>query len=274
MSSLTPEQRQNIRKLKAAAQRYGASPRELKALLEAASVESNFRHLSYGDRDSQGILQQRPSAGWGSNESVETDAGQFLTAARKVSSGGFKGSAGKLAQAVQRSAFPGRYDERAGLADQLAGGSSYSGSSPTSSTPTTADPEARQRLLLAYLSDRHNPDALLQLGYGLKNLPQPQAPAPSTRGSGTKPAKLLELFYDPAGLASPGRDHYDHVHVAAAHKSLPALMKAAGRYGLTITSVEGGKHAPHSYHYRGMAFDAAGDPKDMAAFARHLARAR
>lgn len=107
----------------AAASQFGATPREQKALVEAGLVESGIQHLSGGDRDSTGFLQQRPSQGWGPvGESVGTDTAQFLRAARKLTRQGFKGSAGALAQAVQRSAFPGRYDERAADAEALLGG--------------------------------------------------------------------------------------------------------------------------------------------------------
>ena len=43
-------------------------------------------------------------------------------------------------------------------------------------------------------------------------------------------------------------------------------MGRARSYGLRITSTTGGKHARHSYHYAGRAFDAAGSPRAMRAF--------
>lgn len=106
----------------------GASERALLAAFEAALVESNMRNLDYGDRDSLGVFQQRPSAGWGSQDQV-TDpvyaARAFFLGPDRAGSvvGGnvepgavardasFNGSAGQLAQAVQRSAFPERYDQ-------------------------------------------------------------------------------------------------------------------------------------------------------------------
>jgi hypothetical protein len=91
------------------------SDRVRRALLMAMRVESSFHDLSYGDRDSEGVLQQRPSTGWGpASETAETDIKQFLTKARRLERQGFKGTAGQLAQAVQRSAFPDRYDQVAG----------------------------------------------------------------------------------------------------------------------------------------------------------------
>ena len=35
------------------------------AAFEAALVESGMQNLNYGDRDSIGVFQQRPSQGWG-----------------------------------------------------------------------------------------------------------------------------------------------------------------------------------------------------------------
>lgn len=182
---LSTEQRRNVRRVIQRAKRKGASPRELKAAVTAAAVESNYRHLSYGDRDSVGILQQRPSQGWGpAGESIERDVDQFLAQARKVNRAGFKGSAGQLAQAVQRSAFPGRYDERGSEADRLirqfggkvspSGGGSPQKSSGgrvvarTTTTPGVDNSALRQSLKLDYLQNRGKPGALISLATGLQ----------------------------------------------------------------------------------------------------------
>jgi hypothetical protein len=106
----------------------GASERAMLAAFEAALVESNMQNLDYGDLDSLGVFQQRPAAGWGSPEQltdpVYAARAFFLGPQRAGAVGGgnaepgavardetFSGSAGELAQAVQRSAFPGRYDK-------------------------------------------------------------------------------------------------------------------------------------------------------------------
>ena len=79
MAELTAEQRANIKKALKVAKAKGATRREQKALVEAMGVESNYRHLPYGDRDSTGILQQRDNGAWGKpGESVETDVAQLL----------------------------------------------------------------------------------------------------------------------------------------------------------------------------------------------------
>ena len=87
---------------------------------DAASL--NLPHDAVGtDHDSVGVFQQRPSMGWGTTEELmdpKIAAQRYYDALEKVE--GREGmSVGERAQAVQRSAFPDRYDERAGEARTL-----------------------------------------------------------------------------------------------------------------------------------------------------------
>ena len=62
--------------------RHGASPKVRLAAFETAIVESGVHNLNYGDRDSLGVFQQRPSAGWGTPAqvtNVDYAATQFIT---------------------------------------------------------------------------------------------------------------------------------------------------------------------------------------------------
>jgi hypothetical protein len=99
------------------AKRMHASPKVTLALVEAGIVESGLRNLPYGDRDSLGFLQQRPSQGWRCPRNITCASWDFLRRAipieRECS------TAGRLAQAVQRSAFPDRYDQRRAQALQV-----------------------------------------------------------------------------------------------------------------------------------------------------------
>lgn len=93
-----------------------ASDRLRLALFEAGIVESNLRDLPGGDRDSVGPLQQRPGGDWPRGVAPRRDpylaALAFLRVARRmVSSQPAGATAGQIAQAVQRSAYPKRYDE-------------------------------------------------------------------------------------------------------------------------------------------------------------------
>lgn len=155
----------------------GASPRETKALVEALSVETDIRNLNYGDLDSVGALQQRPGQGWKHADNVRLATRDFLKQAR--ANRGLKGSAGTLAQSVQRSKFPDRYDAQGSYAEQLIGsqGAKTSGgaSNPTPSImggmasrtvkETVNDPDAEKRVALATHLMQTNPHSiLLRLG--------------------------------------------------------------------------------------------------------------
>jgi len=123
--------------------------------LATALQESGLRNLTYGDRDSLGLFQQRPSQGWGTaNEILDPvhASTRFYEALEKVS-GWQSLSVSQAAQAVQRSGFPEAYAKWEPLATALqkaiapvlskAGGAS-AGPSPSgangtgSSTPATA----------------------------------------------------------------------------------------------------------------------------------------
>jgi hypothetical protein len=98
-----------IRLALAQAKRMAASFKVALALIEAGIVESGLRNLPYGDRDSLGFLQQRPSQGWAHPMNISYASWDFLRRAIPIQ--GRYGTAGALAQAVQRSAFPGRYNQ-------------------------------------------------------------------------------------------------------------------------------------------------------------------
>jgi hypothetical protein len=155
-----------------------ASPREAKALFEAGITESSLRNLNYGDRDSLGSLQQRPSSGYTHPRQPYLAALDFLRQAHQANTQG--GSAGQLAQRVQRSAFPGRYDQHSAEAARfLAGvqtGSRGGVPGTTTTTSTTGlSPDAIQgrRALLAQfvLGNQRDPVALAQ---GIQALNQTQ----------------------------------------------------------------------------------------------------
>jgi hypothetical protein len=101
----------------AQATRMHASPKVTLALIEAGIVESNLRNLPYGDRDSLGFLQQRLSQGWRCPRNITCAAWDFVRRAIPIEHD--YPTAGALAQAVQRSAFPDRYDRAEGRARQV-----------------------------------------------------------------------------------------------------------------------------------------------------------
>lgn len=95
----------------------GMSRRDIQTALITAMVESNLINVNYGDRDSLGLFQQRPSQGWGTPEQVQDPqyaARKFYTTLRALGDERYQMGMGEAAQAVQRSAYPDRYAERIG----------------------------------------------------------------------------------------------------------------------------------------------------------------
>ena len=90
--------------------------------LAAALQESQLHNLSYGDRDSVGLFQQRPSQGWGSAGQImhpDYAAAAFFKALGRVH-GWQAMSVTDAAQAVQRSDAPQAYASWEPLARTLA----------------------------------------------------------------------------------------------------------------------------------------------------------
>ena len=99
----------------------GMSRRDIRIGLMVALQESGLRNLDYGDRDSLGIFQQRPSQGWGTPDQVtnaEYAAQKFFNALKGVKNRD-EMSLTLAGQAVQRSAYPYAYADDADDAAQL-----------------------------------------------------------------------------------------------------------------------------------------------------------
>lgn len=123
-ADLSDEQRRNAATIVATARDMGAPPRAWLVALATAMQESTLHNLSYGDRDSLGLFQQRPSQGWGSPAQV-TDpvhaTRQFIDHLMAIP-GWQTLPVTDAAQDVQRSAFPDAYARWEGLAAQLVTG--------------------------------------------------------------------------------------------------------------------------------------------------------
>jgi hypothetical protein len=122
-----PEQMSNAATITAIALRRGLPARAATIALATAIQESKLRNIRYGDRDSVGLFQQRPSQGWGTVEQIldpEYTTNKFYDALVKVD-GWETGTITVVAQKVQRSAYPEAYadHEQEGriLASSLAG---------------------------------------------------------------------------------------------------------------------------------------------------------
>lgn len=108
---LDPAQAENATTIAAVAKRSGLADRAVTVAFAAALQESKLRNLAYGDLDSLGLFQQRPSQGWGMPSELLVPsyaAGAFFAALVKVR-GWEAMPVGDAAQAVQRSAGPDAY---------------------------------------------------------------------------------------------------------------------------------------------------------------------
>lgn len=95
----------------ATAQNRGLPPRATTIAIATAFQESKLRNIDFGDRDSLGLFQQRPSQGWGTAEQVQDPAyaiGAFYDGLVEVE-GYEEMEITDAAQEVQRSAFPQAY---------------------------------------------------------------------------------------------------------------------------------------------------------------------
>lgn len=93
------------------AQKRGLPARAGTIAIATAIQESKLRNLTYGDRDSLGLFQQRPSQGWGTEEQILDPVyatNKFYDALVKVD-GYERMRITEIAQEVQRSAYPEAY---------------------------------------------------------------------------------------------------------------------------------------------------------------------
>jgi hypothetical protein len=114
VTDISQEQLANAAIIVSVGRSMGLSTRDIQIGLITAMTESNLINVNYGDRDSLGLFQQRPSQGWGTPEQVTNPqyaAGKFFKALIGLGDRRFGMGMGEAAQAVQRSAFPDRYAE-------------------------------------------------------------------------------------------------------------------------------------------------------------------
>jgi cell wall-associated NlpC family hydrolase len=121
IGDLTEEQRRNAATIIGVAREMGAPPRAWLIALATAMQESTLRNINYGDRDSLGLFQQRPSQGWGSPAEVTDPVyATRIFIERLLQVGGWEDMPVTVAaQTVQRSAFPDAYAKWEGLAAEL-----------------------------------------------------------------------------------------------------------------------------------------------------------
>jgi LysM repeat protein len=121
---LDATQRANAATIVSVGRSLGVPARGIVIALAAAMTESNLENLSYGDRDSVGLFQQRPSQGWGTAAELQNTtyaARLFFGGPQSPNKGTTAGlldipgwekmSVTQAAQAVQKSAYPSAYGQ-------------------------------------------------------------------------------------------------------------------------------------------------------------------
>lgn len=119
--TVTAEQVTNARTIAEVAHARGLPDRAIVIALATAQQESRLRNLDYGDRDSLGLFQQRPSAGWGTDAQVQDPvyaAGQFYDHLVLVPDWE-TGRLTKIAQKVQLSGYPEAYSQWETMATEM-----------------------------------------------------------------------------------------------------------------------------------------------------------
>jgi cell wall-associated NlpC family hydrolase len=123
VSDLDPEQRAIVELIIAIGKQRRLPPRAWQIAIQAGMTESRLHNLHYGDRDSLGIFQMRPSQGWGSVAQVTDPVYQinkFYDVLLRVP-GWETQRPGDTAQEIERSAFPLRYHQWEPLAVNVIG---------------------------------------------------------------------------------------------------------------------------------------------------------
>ncbi len=110
-ADLTINQVRNARTIIAIVHKKKLPKRAAVIAVATAMQESSLRNLHWGDRDSQGLFQQRPSSGWGTPAQV-TDpqyaTSKFLAELQRIPRWKTRPLT-EAAQTVQRSAYPNAY---------------------------------------------------------------------------------------------------------------------------------------------------------------------
>ncbi|MBO0840242.1 MAG: C40 family peptidase [Sciscionella sp.] len=110
-ANLTAEQKQTVALIVSVGKKRNLPPLAWQVAIQAGMTESGLRNLTYGDRDSLGIFQMRPSQNWGNASQVtnaDYEVNKFFDVLLSVPNWQHQ-RPGDSAQDVERSAFPDRY---------------------------------------------------------------------------------------------------------------------------------------------------------------------
>lgn len=155
-TTLSQEQARNASIIVAVSVERGLPEQAAVVAIATAYQESALRNLDYGDRDSLGLFQQRPSYGWGTEEEIMDpwySSKRFYEELVKFDNWEST-DVNDMAQKVQRSGFPEAYRKHEANARAIAG--ALRGSAPETFSclsfeeAPTADEAAFERVLAAF----------------------------------------------------------------------------------------------------------------------------
>ncbi|MFJ1644180.1 hypothetical protein [Streptomyces sp. NPDC088258] len=236
--ALSPDRAANAATIAAVGSGRGLPERAVTIALATALQESALRNLDYGDRDSLGLFQQRPSKGWGTEAQVQDPvyaAGEFYDHLVKVQ-GYDRMPLTEAAQRVQRSGFPLAYakhePDAALLASALTGRSAASLTCSAPNGGVMGDPaEVRAQLVRAFGADvlpagrSAGKSAPGGSGAGAGSGGELSVPVPAA-AAGTAPRRG-----DPAGGTAGSRHGWELAHWAVAQSTALGIdeVSFAGR---------------------------------------------
>ncbi|MFI9727382.1 heavy metal transporter [Streptomyces sp. NPDC052092] len=188
----TPEQAVNAATISAVGTARDLPERAVTIALATALQESALRNIDYGDRDSLGLFQQRPSQGWGTPKQVMDPAyasEKFYEHLEKVP-GYTRLPLTVAAQKVQRSGFPQAYAKHEPDATLLAAAlTGRSGATLTCEGRPAATRAGGADAVRAALARDFGRDVLEPAGAevddGAEGRPSASAPSPSAGGDGS-----------------------------------------------------------------------------------------
>jgi hypothetical protein len=190
--TVTPDQAGNAATIAGVALRRGLPERAVVIALSTALQESKLINLDYGDLDSLGLFQQRPSQGWGTERQILDPvyaSGRFYDALEKVSNWSTLPVA-QVAQEVQHSGFPEAYaqwEEQATALTHVLVGRVPAGVSCTFQ-PDEVGPESPGGTGLTKRAGAVLTRARAELGSRRLANRLPAAPAPGSAGASANPA--------------------------------------------------------------------------------------